>query len=86
METNSRKFKEIELDLIKKLWNYISTDGDELYSNFISNITDSLNGISLTKCQKTWIDEEVRQLQNQKDFYYKRFKYLENFFDFEQYK
>lgn len=85
------KIDDIKIDLIQQNWNYTTTNADILYQTFVNNIKTSLDKIAPIQNKhysetNGWIDEEVRNMQKERDKYYKRFQYTKNPIDFERYR
>lgn len=88
---SKNKIEEINLELLGQQWESSSTDVNVLYSNFITNISGTVEKISPLQKRPgnsriLWIDNEVIQSQKERDRLYKIFKYTKQEKDFENFK
>lgn len=92
---NVRNLKQENMDLIKvelitTNWNYTSTNVDELYEDFLQNITNAVDKVAPLKTVKVyttpWITNNVRAAQKERDNAYKKFQLTKLESDWDNYK
>ncbi|KAK9876342.1 hypothetical protein WA026_012651 [Henosepilachna vigintioctopunctata] len=91
-QLSSTNLNNIKLDLVGKEWDYDSSDINEKYKKWLSNIECSLNKFAPLKQyisksnSKHWVDREVKHLQGIRDRCFRTFRYTGRLIHYELYK